>query len=89
MSPIEKYNKINQKYPFLFMKGYNEISNWKIHLNTVGYYLNIYNTLIKCNDTTSLKILGLKTYKEDLKWILENTREERRKKLKKIEESQQ
>jgi len=67
-----------KKYPFIFEDN-------MISLRRVVNYLTIVSQFE--NDKSSLKNLGMENFKEDIKYIFRDIKEERRRKLKKINES--
>jgi hypothetical protein len=72
-----KLNLIKKKYPFLFRVG-KDIMDFR----DISMYLQI----TKMCDIDTIKMLGLETYREDLKWILGNDiKFERREKLRKLD----
>ena len=75
-----KIERVRQKYPDLLVDG-NFIS-----LHKVGYYLSVYNMLERDGRYDQMRIIGLIDFKSDLKWILTWEKEERRKKIQRLNE---
>jgi hypothetical protein len=77
MGPVERANKLRKKYPELLIPNSDRV----VSLMSVVHHLQVYEYLAKIGQ---LQGSGLETFKEDLKWILLDTKEERKEKLNKI-----
>jgi hypothetical protein len=75
----EQFN-IAKKYPFILDECSNTIS-----LRKVSTYLTIINAF----DKSELKLLKLENFKEDIKYIFNDIKEERKRKLNKINQNEQ